>query len=101
MNDEDAEFAEWIAEREMCTSCGGEAVHILWGLATSEMGALEEQGSLVLGGCLVDDDSPDWQCMSCGHQWANEIDYATMDSDTLFLRAISGDKGAVDFLNAG
>jgi hypothetical protein len=28
-----------------------------------------DRGEIVLGGCVVERDSPTWRCRNCGHAW--------------------------------
>jgi hypothetical protein len=49
-----------------CPSCGArDAVRILYGYATREMGQAEERGEIVVGGCVVGPESPDYECRTC------------------------------------
>jgi predicted RNA-binding Zn-ribbon protein involved in translation (DUF1610 family) len=58
-----------------CPACGaGPVARILYGMpAFSE--ELEEElraGKVALGGCMVSDDDPDWECTSCGQRLYRE-----------------------------
>lgn len=49
-----------------CPRCGStEAIEIVYGYPSSEMGEAEMRGELVLGGCIVGDESPDYLCRDC------------------------------------
>lgn len=49
-----------------CARCGSaEAVEILYGYPSIEMGGAADRGEIVLGGCIVGDESPDYQCRDC------------------------------------
>jgi len=52
-----------------CPTCSAAAVPILYGLPVSEAVDAAERGLLVLGGCIVADDSPQWRCPA-GHEWS-------------------------------
>jgi|APSaa5957512535_1039671.scaffolds.fasta_scaffold23260_3 hypothetical protein len=50
----------WIAE-------------ILWGYP-ADMDVIEEElekKEMVLGGCLITDNDPQWECNSCHHKWGD------------------------------
>ena len=49
-----------------CAQCGGEALPVAFGYPGPEMIAAVERGEIVLGGCIVDDDDPAWECSECG-----------------------------------
>jgi hypothetical protein len=50
-----------------CPNCGStEAVRILYGYATAEMGRAQERGEISLGGCVIGPESPDFECRACG-----------------------------------
>jgi len=49
-----------------CPRCGAtDAVEISHGLPTREAWEAELRGEIVLGGCLVGPESPDFECRSC------------------------------------
>ena len=52
-----------------CPTCGAAGVPILYGLPVSEAVDAADRGLLVLGGCIVADDSPQWRCPA-GHEWS-------------------------------
>jgi hypothetical protein len=53
-----------------CAECGStHAVPIVYGLPGPELQAQAEAGEVILGGCVVDDDSPVWHCGDCGYEW--------------------------------
>lgn len=50
-----------------CPSCGSrEAVEIVYGLPDLELGRSAERGEVVLGGCVIGPESPEYECRSCG-----------------------------------
>jgi hypothetical protein len=50
-----------------CPACGsGDAVRIAYGYPSLELGQAAERGEVVLGGCLVGPESPDYECRRCG-----------------------------------
>ena len=54
------------ASVQACPRCGSnEAVRILYGYPTFEAAEAERRGEVVLGGCLVGEESPDFECRSC------------------------------------
>lgn len=73
-----------------CPKCGStEAVEILYGYPTSEAGMAAERGEIVLGGCLILEQSPAYQCRGCGAPlpWARPEDPDEDFSDGLpFVR---------------
>lgn len=52
-----------------CSTCGGKVVIINYGEPTYEAYQAEQRGELVLGGCLIGPNAPDWQCVQCGAQF--------------------------------
>ena len=49
-----------------CPKCGStDAVEIIYGYPTDETGMAAERGEIVLGGCLVGMEDPDYQCRGC------------------------------------
>ena len=55
-----------------CPKCGSENIaSIVFGFPSPEM--IEELNSdkIVLGGCCVTEDDPEWHCKDCEHDWAS------------------------------
>ncbi len=52
-----------------CPKCGGKVVPILYGEPSHEAYEESLQGKFVLGGCCICEDSPDWECLECHHQF--------------------------------
>lgn len=53
---------------EKCPSCGGKKIaDILWGMPdfSPELEDDMEKGRIVLGGCVVTGDDPEWECTAC------------------------------------
>ena len=49
-----------------CPRCGStDAVRILYGYPSADMGEAERRGEIVLGGCMVWRESPDYECRAC------------------------------------
>ena len=60
-----------------CPECGSLRVaEILWGYFP-DCKSIEEKfdkGEFVLGGCLVSDHDPRWECNECSHHWGERED---------------------------
>ena len=59
-----------------CPECNKKWVaEILWGYP--DMKIIEEKlekKEIVLGGCIVTDHDPKWECNNCHHQWGERED---------------------------
>ena len=54
----------------LCPECGAAAgVPILYGLPSPEFINELEPGTVAFGGCAFSDDSPQWFCRNCEHEW--------------------------------
>jgi len=55
-----------------CSKCKSNHIaELLWGYPP-DMDAIEEKlekKEIVLGGCLVTDHDPKWECNNCHHRW--------------------------------
>lgn len=54
-----------------CPECGARPVaRIVYGLPdfNEPLAADVDAGKIVLGGCIVTEDDPAWQCVSCGQK---------------------------------
>ena len=55
-----------------CPNCNKEGIaEILWGYPEDVESIKEEldRKEIVLGGCLVTDHDPTWECNDCNHRW--------------------------------
>ena len=58
---------------KQCPKCGSEnAIPIVYGLPGAELFKQAEAGKVKLGGCCVEDDSPEYYCNDCDHEWNKE-----------------------------
>ena len=49
-----------------CPACGStDAVEIVYGLPGGDLAEAADRGDVVLGGCMVGPESPDYECRSC------------------------------------
>ncbi len=50
-----------------CPRCGArDPVPIVYGYPDLELGEAERRGEVILGGCLVGPESPEFECRACG-----------------------------------
>lgn len=60
-----------LASRPPCPSCGaGDIAVIVWGMPTADDFRAAED-DVEFGGCVVDEDSPDFRCQICGTGWSD------------------------------
>jgi len=55
-----------------CPKCGQDTgIPIAYGMPDMELVEAAQRGEVALGGCLVMDDNPQWQCTdaACGFGW--------------------------------
>lgn len=53
-----------------CPSCGSErTVPIVYSLPSADVERRAQEGEVVLGGCIVEDDQPDRACLDCRAEW--------------------------------
>jgi hypothetical protein len=54
----------------VCPACGLKAgVNIEYGMPTPELFEAAERGEVVLGGCCMELDAPERECLQCNHAW--------------------------------
>ena len=59
-----------LLQRPDCPSCGaGDVVPVIIGMPGPELMEAEEAGDVVLAGCIVMPDQPNWACRICRHEW--------------------------------
>ena len=71
MYNDDPEFYEFPItpvekKPETCPYCGGRVVKIYRGEPTQETMEKADRGEAILGGCLINPEAADWQCINCG-----------------------------------
>jgi hypothetical protein len=74
----DSKLKEFISEiGRICPECDGKNIaFILWGYP-SNLESMEVELSkkeIVLGGCMVTDHDPKWECNECLHRWGKRDD---------------------------
>jgi hypothetical protein len=85
----------------ICPACQLKAgVKILFGFPSYKMFERSERGEIALGGCVLSEESPDYRCLSCGHEWQivrrqTEVDDAL--SPLSAVNTIINDKFGADF----
>ena len=55
-----------------CRHCGGKVAPVLYGEPGPEMMEAADRGEVVLGGCCIRTDGPDYQCPVCGQRYAKD-----------------------------
>ena len=56
----------YASDARPCPVCGSmDAVPIVYGLPGIDLWEAAQRGELVLGGCIVDPESPEFECGSC------------------------------------
>ena len=55
-----------------CRHCGGKVVPVMYGDPGPEMMEAADRGEIVLGGCCISADGPDYQCPVCGLRYTRD-----------------------------
>jgi len=66
-----SERIEQVSKPVMCPTCGGKPVaRIQRGMPNYSQKLMDDlaAGKVVLGGCVVTDDDPQWKCTQCGQE---------------------------------
>jgi len=59
---------------ERCPGCGSKKIlDRVYGYPSPEMIIAENAGEIALGGCIISEDSPNWQCSDC-HMVLHKLD---------------------------
>ena len=57
-------------ENPVCPECGSEdVIPIVYGKPGTELIERADKGEVILGGCVISDDSPFNHCNGCEHEW--------------------------------
>ncbi len=65
-----------MEKNQKCPKCGSNnTVPIMYGMPPYELLEKEEIHEVILGGCIVHDESPCWHCKDCEHYWGKYSDY--------------------------
>jgi hypothetical protein len=74
---EDEEVQDMTEPDLRCSECNGKSVALIFWGYPADMRELEkeiEENEIVLGGCLVTDHDPKWECTDCHHRWGERED---------------------------
>jgi len=52
-----------------CSSSKG-VIRIVYGMPGFDLQQEELEGKIILGGCCVTDDDPNWHCKECQYEWS-------------------------------
>lgn len=56
--------------RKRCPKCQKlSAARIIYGLPTPDIYEVWDRGQIILGGCCIWENMPDWMCRECGYAW--------------------------------
>ena len=67
MNKKTSNITDVLRKPRKCPYCGGKVVPILYGEPSIEGFEMAERGEVALGGFIVWESMPDYQCLDCGH----------------------------------
>ncbi|WP_405162943.1 hypothetical protein OG203_42890 [Nocardia sp. NBC_01499] len=67
-------MTEQNTDRPLCPKCGAAMTPIMYGYPSSISFDRAERGEIVLGGCVITPDSPDWACRTCRTDSDDDID---------------------------
>ena len=57
-------------KKPKCPKCNSDnVVPIAFGYPSPEMMEEAESGEIVLGGCCIEENDPEWHCKDCDHEW--------------------------------
>ncbi len=77
------EGIERVRKPRGCPVCSsGPVARILYGMPAFSEGLRRglEEGRITLGGCVVSDDDPAWECKACGQQiWRKDSGFDWME----------------------
>ena len=77
-----------------CPKCGSSEIKpIVYGLVDDEGLEKARRGEVVLGGCEVYEDMPEWECSSCKHRWFDPSDPQRVEREELKRRMSRGPRG--------
>ncbi len=67
--------AAYVAKPISCRSCGvtGKPLPIVYGYPTPETFEAAQRGEVVLGGCVLTGDDPEWTCAACREPVATTV----------------------------
>ena len=59
-------------KKRRCSNCKSlNVVQIFYGFPAAEQVDQSEKGEIILGGCCLYENSPDWKCKDCGNEWVD------------------------------
>ncbi len=67
-----------MEEKIKCPFCGSESIaEILYGMPafSEELDRELEQKKIILGGCIISEDSPEFHCNKCHREWGMHMKF--------------------------
>ena len=57
-------------KKPQCPQCDSKNIAVIeFGFPSPEMIEGSDRGEIVLGGCCVTEDDPEWHCKDCEYEW--------------------------------
>lgn len=56
-----------------CPKCGEQLVEIVYGRPGPELFEASERGEVILGGCLISGDGPEYRCKKCRLDYSRDL----------------------------
>lgn len=61
---------KWLTMRKKCPKCGSRNTKkIVYGYPDEKLIKMYQQGSILIGGCCIETDDPDYRCANCQFEW--------------------------------
>jgi len=73
------ELSKGVLEKLNCPNCKSEKIALIfWGYPNldAQLQKAIDNKKIMLGGCMVTDHDPKWECTSCHHRWGERDDDA-------------------------
>jgi len=64
-----------------CPDCDGVLVPIMYGMPGIDTFERAAAGEVILGGCIIMDGQPTWQCLDCSQSWERKPGADPSDRD--------------------
>ena len=64
---------EFLEYEPKCPNCGNKMVEIVYGMPAPETFEKAEKGEVFLGGCMIEDDRPEYHCNNCRRNYSKDL----------------------------
>ena len=70
------------------SKCGEKLIEIVYGMPGPELFEASERGEVILGGCCIGDEDPEYRCKKCKFDYSDDLKKLSKSKNTKTSRSL-------------